>query len=86
MCVSVCVCVCVCVCVVLCVCCVYVFLLGDTCNIDGFYFRTMECSKNALFTDTPMNAHSIYIPCKGNVLLSAVRPSSGVFQHANSIS
>ena len=33
-----------------CVICVYVCLLGDTCNIDGFYFRTMECSKNILFT------------------------------------
>ena len=38
--------VCVCVCVI----CVYVCLLGDTCNIDGFYFRTVECSKNILFT------------------------------------
>ena len=42
--------VCVCVCVCVCVICVYVCLLGDTCNIDGFYFRTVECSKNILFT------------------------------------
>ena len=42
--------VCMCVCVCVCVICVYVCLLGDTCNIDGFYFRTVECSKNILFT------------------------------------
>ena len=83
---------CVCVCMCVCVVCVYVCLLGDTCNIDGFYFRTMECSKNILFTLLLLihgHTHecSLYIHSLQRKLLFLlhVHPM-GVFQCAKSIS
>ncbi|CAM9623071.1 unnamed protein product [Rangifer tarandus platyrhynchus] len=72
--------------------CVYVCLLGDICNIDGFYFRAMECSKNILFTLLLLihgHTHecSLYIhSLQKNPVIPAVCPSNGVFQCANSVS
>lgn len=63
--------------------CVYVCLLGDICNIDGFYFRTMECSKNILFTLLLLiHAHthecSLYIhSLQKKPVIPAVCPSNG---------
>ena len=46
-------------------------------------FSLLSCCS---YTDTPMNAHSTYIPCKGNLFLLRVHPmgsSSVLIQYLN---
>ena len=83
------VCMCACVCmsyVCMCACwgifvTLMAFISGQW-NAAKTFFLLSCCS----YTDTPMNAHSTYIPCKKNPVIPAMCPSNGVFQCANSVS